>query len=165
MSGFTNIELEAGEEMVFGPVTSTKTTSFSGGAGPSQGAISRTSGRTVGITNQRVIVEDLDTPGKSQIVANEQVQRVLIKHKQRGGRPTITIAQVQTASGATVKVGLPGINPRKETLLGETFSNAEIATDKDALGSKGAMIAVAVVAGLVILCCLVFFVGPMILGQ
>ena len=91
--------------------------------------------------------------------------RVFIKHKQRGEQPTITIAQVQTASGATVKVGLPGINPRKETLLGETFPNAEIATDKGALGFQGAKIAVAVVAGLVILCCLVLFVGPIIVGQ
>ena len=47
--------------------------------------------------------------------------RVFIKHKQREGQPTITIAQVQTASGATVKVGLPGINPRKETLLGDSL--------------------------------------------
>ena len=59
VAGFNFTELEAGEKIVFGPVTSTKTGSLSGSGAPGQGqgSSSRTSGRTVGVTTQRVIIE------------------------------------------------------------------------------------------------------------
>ena len=60
MAGFNFTELEAGEKIVFGPVTSTKPASLSGSGGPGQGqgSLSRTSGRTVGVTNQRVCIRE-----------------------------------------------------------------------------------------------------------
>ena len=162
MSEFIGIELQTGERIVFGPVTSAKTSSFSGGAGPSQGTVSRTTGRTVGVTNQRVIIQDAQAPDKIQSIPAEQVQRVSIKHKKLGGQDTITIAQVRTASGTTVKVDLPGIDARQEGLLKETFPNAEISTASGP--SKGVLIAIGVVAALAIICCLVTF-GPLIIAR
>jgi hypothetical protein len=114
----------------------------------------------VGVTNQRIVIEDMQSPEKSKIIPNDQVQRVSIKRKQRGGQETITIAQVTTAAGATVKVDLPGINASQEARFGEVFPNAEIGAAKGL--SKGAIIALAVVGGLIVICCLVTFVGPLI---
>jgi hypothetical protein len=157
---FTSVEMQPGEEIIFGPVTSTKTTSVSGGSGPSQGSVSRTVGRTVGVTNQRVIIEDTQAPGKSTIIPNDQVQKVFIKRKKKGERESITIAKIETATGGTVKVDLPGIDASREAQLGEVFPNAEISQAK---GSKGVIIAIAVVGGLALLCCLVTYGIPLIL--
>ena len=151
----SSIELEAGEEIIFGPVTSVKTTRLSGGAGPSQGSISRSSGRTVGITNRRIIIEDMQNPARSQVVRNEQVQRVSIRRKKQG----ITVASVQTAAGP-VRVNLPRVSPQKESLLAATFPNAEIGAPKGL--PKGVVIAASVVVGFVALCCIVSIVGPML---
>jgi hypothetical protein len=158
---FTSIEMQPGEEIVFGPVTSTKTTSVSGGGGPSQGSISRTSGRTVGVTSRRVVIEDLQTPGKAKIIPNDQVQKVFIKRKKKGERESITIAKIETATGSTVKVDLPGIDARREAQLSETFPNAEISQAKGM--STGVIIAL-VAVGVAMLCCLAVTFGPMIAG-
>jgi len=151
----SHTELEPGEEIVFGPVTSVKTTSFSGGAGASQGSISRSSGRTVCVTDRRIIIEDLDQPARSRVIANEHVQRVSVKRRKQG----ITIAKVQTASG-TVNVNLPRVRPEKESSLVTTFPNAEIGPEKGV--GKGVVIAASVVVAFMALCCLVFTIGPML---
>jgi hypothetical protein len=158
---FASIEMQPGEEIVFGPVTSTKTTSVSGGGGPSQGSISRTVGRTVGVTNRRLVIEDLQDPAKAKVIPNDQVQKVFIKRKKKGERESITIAKVETMTGSTVKVDLPGIDAGRESQLGETFPNAEISQTSGL--STGVIIAI-VVAGLAVLCCLAVTFGPMIAG-
>ena len=155
MNELKHTELQAGEEILFGPVTSIKTTSFSGGTGPSQGSISRSSGRTVAVTNQRIIIEDVDDPTQSTVISNARVERVSIKRKKLG----ITIARVQTASG-TVNVDLPRVGLEKEPLLATTFPNAEIGTPKGI--PKPVVIAAGVVGGLLALCCLVSVVVPML---
>jgi hypothetical protein len=106
--GFKFTDLEDGERIVFGPITFTQTTSLSGGAGAGQSSVSKTSGRTVGVTNQRVIVEDLDSPGKTQTCANADVQRVYVQRKQRRGQLNVDLTKVQTASGQTIKLGIMG---------------------------------------------------------
>ena len=161
MNKFTSVEMQPGEEIVFGPVTSTKTTSVSGGSGPSQGSLSRTVGRTVGVTNRRVVIEDTQVPGKSTVIPNDQVQKVFIKRKKKGERESITITKIETATGGTVKVDLPGIDASRESQIGETFPNAEISQASGT--SKGVIIAVAVVGGLALLCCLVLYGVPLIL--
>jgi hypothetical protein len=161
MNEFTSVQMQPGEEIVFGPVTSTKTTSFSGGGGPSQGSISRTVGRTVGVTNRRLVIEDLQDPRKAKVIPNDQVQKVFIKRKKKGERESITIAKVETMTGSTVKVDLPGIDAGREAQLTEVFSNAEISQAKGL--STGVIIAL-VVAGLAVLCCLAVTFGPMIAG-
>jgi hypothetical protein len=158
---FTSVEMQPGEEIVFGPVTSTKTTSVSGGGGPSQGSISRTVGRTVGVTNRRLVIEDLQEPGKAKVIPNNQVQKVFIKRKKKGERESLTITKVETATGSSVKVDLPGIDANREAQLGETFPNAEISQAKGL--STGVIIAI-VVAGVAVLCCLAVTFGPLIAG-
>ena len=169
MNRFRRIELEDGEKLAFGPVTRTKTTTFSAGPGGAQGSgfgtpgsqlqqegISWSSGHTVGITNRRVIVEDLQSPDKSKIVPNEAVSRVFIRRK----GDTFAIAKVQTASGQTFKLNLGGIPIQDEPLLQQTFPQAEITTSSGILSSKGCLIALIVVGVLAALAC----VGPLILS-
>jgi hypothetical protein len=157
MAEFTSVEMQPGEEIVFGPVTSTKTTTVSGGTG----SASRTVGRTVGVTNRRVVIEDLDSPGKAKVIPIDQVQKVTIKRKKKGKRESITITKIETATGSSIKVDLPGINANRESEIGETFPNAEISQASGM--SKGVLIAMAVVVGLLLLCCLITFGMPLIL--
>jgi hypothetical protein len=161
MTEFSSVEMQPGEEIVFGPVTSTKTTSFSGGTGPAQGSVSRTVGRTVGVTNRRVIIEDTQNIGKSTIIPNDQVQKVTIKRKKKGERESITIAKIETATGSSIKVDLPGIDTRRESKLSETFPNAEIS---QASGLPTGVIIALVVVGVAVVCCLAVIVGPMLAG-
>ena len=153
---FNFTEIEPGEKVVFGPVTTTKTTSISGSDGLAQSSMSRTSGRTVGITDRQVIVEDLSSPDKTQIIANADVQRVFVKRKQRGGQTTLTLVRVATASGQTVKLDMKGLPGQAEDTLKEIFPGAEIAQ-----GGSTALLIIAIVIGVV-----VFFmcVLPMIIG-
>ena len=130
MNTFKFTELEDGETILFGPVTFTKTTSFSGGTGRAQSNVSKTSGRTVGVTSQRIVVEDIESPEKTQVVRNADVQRVFVKRKQSGGRSTITLTKAQTGSGQAVKLEIKGLPAQAETLLQSTFPNAEIVQDK-----------------------------------
>ena len=160
MTEFTSVEMQPGEEIVFGPVTSTKTTTVSGGTGPAQGGVSRTVGRTVGVTNRRIVIEDLQNPANSTVIPNDQVQKVTIKRKKKGEQESITIAKIETATGSSIKVDLPGIDARRESQLGETFPNAEISQASGM--SKGLVIAMAVIVGLALLCCLVTFGIPLI---
>jgi hypothetical protein len=158
VNSFNFTELEAGEELVFGPVTSTKTTNVSGSSGaPGQGGIfSLTSGRTVGVTNQRVIVEDLESPDRTQVVPNANVQRVFIKRQQRQGQSSVNLVKVQTASGP-VKLDIKGLPAQAEAMLESTFPNAEIVHGG---GSKvGLIIAIVVLGGIFLLCVLPFIIA------
>jgi hypothetical protein len=127
--GFKFTELQDGETIVYGPVTFTKTANFSGGAGPAQSSVSKSSGRTVGVTNRRVIIEDLNAADKTQVYSVADIQRVMVKRKQRHGRQNLDLTKVQTTSGQTVKLGIMGLPAQAESGLKETFPNAEIAQD------------------------------------
>ncbi|RME91008.1 MAG: hypothetical protein D6770_01310 [Anaerolineae bacterium] len=181
MISFLYTELEEGEEVVFGPVRQSQSTSFRLGpaqpmsrsgwsssgqfATPQQGVeVERTRGHVVGVTNRRVIWEDLLDSSKTRIVANEAVRQVFIKHKTSQGRPMITLDRVVDGSGQSIKLNLEGIPAQKQEQLQALFPNAEIRTTKGVLGSKGCMIALIVVAVLFALSC----VAPVIvylLGQ
>jgi len=128
--GFKHTELAESESIVFGPITSTSTTSFSGGAGASQSSVSKSSGRTVGVTNQRVVVEDLDAPDKTQTYGNDTMRRVYVKRTQRGNVATLALSRIETTSGQVVKLNIKGIPAQAENRLKEMFPNAEIAQDK-----------------------------------
>jgi hypothetical protein len=129
MRGFQFTELQDGEELVFGPVTFTQSASFSGGQGPAQANVSKTSGRTVGITNQRVIVEDLSSADKTETYPNTDIQHVYIKRKQRGEQPTIDITRISTSTGQVAKLGIAGLPVQAGNRFKELFPNAEVSTD------------------------------------
>lgn len=149
--GFDFTELEAGESIVFGPVTTTRSTSGSTG----QGSLSRSSGRTVGVTDLRVIVEDLSGPEKTQIIPNADVQKIAIKRQQRNQQSSITLVTATTASGRSVKLDLKGLPAQAETMLQETFPNAEIVESKGGGGSKVLLIIAIVVGAIIVLACVV----------
>ncbi|HEY75959.1 MAG TPA: hypothetical protein G4O00_07240 [Thermoflexia bacterium] len=155
--GFNFTELEAGERIVLGPVTTTKTTSVSGGVGPDQKSLSRTSGRTVGVTTQRVIIEDLKTPEGTQIIPNVDVQKVFIKRQQQKGQASLTLLKVQTAGGPAVKLDIRGLPSQSETIVREIFPNASIVEVK---GSKTLLIIAIVLGALVFFACVL----PLLLG-
>ena len=127
--GFKFTELQDGERIVYGPVTFTQTANFGGGTGPAQSNVSKSSGRTVGVTNRRVIVEDLNSADKTKVYDVTDIQRVLVKRKQRHGKQNLDLTKVQTTSGQTVKLGIMGLPAQAESGLKETFPNAEVAQD------------------------------------
>ena len=121
------------------------------------GGLSHTSGRTVGVTSQRIIVEDLKSPDRTQIVPNTDVQRVFIKRQQRQGRSSITLVKAQTASGQGVKLDVKGLPDQAENLLQGTFPNVEIVHGG---GSRvGLIIAIVVLGGIFLLCALPFIIA------
>jgi hypothetical protein len=161
MTEFTRVEFEEGEGMVFGPVSISKARGFAVGGRASQPGTSRTvARRTVGITDRRLIIEDLLRPDRSRIIPNDQVQTVSIKRERFGPRETITIARIRTDAGASVNLNLPGIEAGKESLIGDTFPYAQITEGKGP--SKGVLVAIALIAGLALLCCMTLYVGPLI---
>ncbi len=152
MNTFNFTELEPGEEILFGPITRTKTTTVSatgpgqriGPPRPQQASISRSSGQTIGVTNRRVIVEDLQSGDKTRIIPNDKVSRVFVRRKTKNNLTTLTLKRVQTANGQTHKLDLAGIPGHREKLLQETFPNAEISVEKGFVGSKGCLIVLAI---------------------
>ena len=157
---FNFTELEAGEKIVFGPITTAKTTSVSGGSGPGQTSLSHSSGRTVGITTQRVVVEDLKTPEKTQIMPNSAIQQVFIKRQQRKGQPSITLVKAKAMNGQIIELDMKGLPAQSEAMLQETFPGAEIVQSKGGVGSKVLLIVAILVGAVVFLTCIL----PLILS-
>ena len=148
MTGFTSIELGSDETIVFGPVTTTRNISVSGQpAGTTQQQLTHASGRTIGVTNQRIVIEDLKDSSKSKIIPNDQVQRVFISTKHRQGQASSELERVELTSGQSVKLDLKGLPAQAEATLKEIFPQAEIVQGKG--GSKGVKI-IAILAGVAI---------------
>lgn len=154
--------LEAGEEYVFGPVISTKTTSMSGGAGASQGSVSRSTSRTVGVTNHRIIIKDEKAPQGSQNIQNSDVRKVFVKKRVKNNVTTMTLVKVETASGSVINVDLKGIPSAQEERFSEVFPEADFEEVKG--GSKGIIIAAGIVAAVLFVCCIVVF-GPLLFAK
>ena len=106
MNQLQHTQLESDEKIVFGPVTSTKTTSV-GGSGPGQGgSLSHVSGRLVCVTNQRIIIEDLESADKTQVIPNAEVRQVFFKRKVQQGKPSLAITKAATRSGQNIKLDI-----------------------------------------------------------
>lgn len=161
MRGFNFTELGTGEEIVFGPVTTTTTASVSGSSDAGEQSLSRTKGRTVGITTQRVIVEDLQRPEAAQVIPNADVKQIFVKSRQRKGQESVTLVKVQTANGQTIKLDMKGLPPQSKNVLDETFPNAEIVQSKGS-GSKFLLIVVILVALLILVTCVLPLVASLI---
>jgi len=169
MNNFLYTQLEPDEKIVFGPVTRTKTTSFSA-TGPGQqpgfgtpqsqqASFSQASGETIGVTNQRVIIEDLESSDKTRTYTVRDVREVHVRRKTQHGQETLTLTKILADYGQMVKLNL-SIPVHGENLIQETFPNAKIIADKGILGSKGCLIAVIVALALAVLVC----VGPIIVS-
>jgi hypothetical protein len=157
--------LEPDEKIVFGPVTRTKSTSFSatgpggqpgfGAHQPRQASLSRASGQIIGITTLRIIIEDLKSSDKTQTYTAQDVREVYVRRKTQRGQEMLVLTKVLADYGQMIKLNL-SIPAHEEKLIRETFPYAKIIADKGILGSKGCLIAVIVVLVLAVLVC----VGP-----
>jgi hypothetical protein len=167
MDNFLHIQLEPDEKIVFGPVTHTKTSSFSA-TGPGQqpgfgtpqsqqASFSQASGQIIGVTNQRVIIEDLESSDKTRTYTVRDVREVHVRHKTQHGQETLVLTKVLADYGQMVKLNL-NIPAHDEKLIQDTFPHAKIIADKGILGSKGCLIAIIVALALVVFVC----VGPLI---
>ena len=161
MNQLQHTQLESGEDIVFGPVTSTKTTSVSG-SGPGQGGVpgqsgslSHVSGRLVCVTNQRIIIEDLQSADKTQITPNADVAQLFFKRKVQNGKPMLAITKAVTNAGQKIKLDLKWLPAAAEAQMREVFPGAEVGPEKV---SKVPLIIAAVVVGLGLLVC----VGPLL---
>jgi hypothetical protein len=135
MSEFYFTQLEEGEKMVFGPVTSSKSSSASFSSGDQQvGGTTRTVERKVGVTDRRIIAEQSGSPSGTRIVPNDEVKTVFIRREKFGGQPHLAIASVQTRSGQTVTLNLRGLNAQAEGAIEQAFPNATIQEKKGCLG-------------------------------
>lgn len=152
--------LRAGETYVFGPVTSTKNTSMRGGAGGVQGSTSRSSSRTVAVTNHRILIDDSKASGGPRSIENTDIVKVFVKKRTKNNVTTLTLVKVETASGSVIDLNLKGIPTVREELFGETFPDATFEQVK--AGSKGIIIVAAVVAVLIALCCVITIIIPLL---
>jgi len=126
MSQFTHTKLQDDETIVLGIVTFSSSGGFSLRFGSASGGTSTTRTRKVGVTNQRVIVEQVGSPEQTQIVANVDVRRVHLKHDQFGAK----ITKIETTRNQTLNLDLGGLRPQEEARLNELFPNAEIKGQK-----------------------------------
>jgi hypothetical protein len=159
---FKFTKLREGEQVVFGPVTTTRSTSVSASGGTGQGSLTSSSGRTVGVTSLRVIAEDLSSADKTLIISNAEVQRVAIKRQQRQGQSSITLVSATATNGQTIKLGIKGLPAQSEAVLAETFANAEVFESKGGSGKVVLIIAI-VIGAVVVLACVVPMLIPLIL--
>lgn len=172
MNKFINVELKPDEKIVFGLVTHTKF--FSIGGTPQQpGAYTQgenfeyqnarpvhiTSGTTTGVTNQRVISEDLKNPRKTKIIANAQVTKVFLIKKKKRGKDTLTLEKVETKTGQSLKLAIQGIPVHAEENIKKTFPQAQIVQGK---GSSTLLKVIGVLVGLCIFfACVIPFIVDM----
>jgi hypothetical protein len=135
MSEFYFTQLEENEKMVFGPVTSRKSSSASFSAGGQRvGGATHITESKVGVTNRRIIAEQAGAPSATRIIPNDEVKAVFIRREKFAGRPHLAIANVQTSSGQTVKLNLGGLSAQAEGAIQQTFPNATIQEKKGCLG-------------------------------
>lgn len=131
MSAFPFTQLDEGEVMVIGPITFSRSSSFSVSGPTGQRAqVGRTKQRVMGVTNRRIIVEETGKPNATRIVANAEVKRVYFKRDKFGGK----IEKVETSRGQTIELNIGGLNPIHEARLFEVFPNAEIGQKKGLFG-------------------------------
>ncbi|MBU0493213.1 MAG: hypothetical protein KKA73_25370 [Chloroflexi bacterium] len=131
MNEFTHTKLQDGEKVVLGIMTFSSSGGFSLRFGNASGGGSATRTRKVGVTNRRVIVEQVGSPEQTQIVANADVRRVHLKHDKFGAK----IEKIETTRNQTLKLDLGGLHPIEESRLNELFPNAEIKGQKHGPGT------------------------------
>ena len=129
MNGFIFTKLADGETIVFGISSSSSSVSFGFSHGGQTGGASTARRRLVGVTTQRVIIEESQDSQKTVIVPNGDVTRVELKRDKFG----ITIAKIETNRGKKIDVNLMGLTPPQAMQASQVFPNAKIDAPKDIL--------------------------------
>ena len=111
-----------GEEIVFGPVRSTKDSSLPVHVEENHEEITHTSFRTVAVTNQRVVVEEGDS---CITIPNVDITAIVIKHHNpKSGKASISLVAVESKSGLHVRLNMPNLPHDCEHDLMAIFPNA-----------------------------------------
>lgn len=122
MTRFNFTTLRPDEEIIFGPLTIaldpvTRT------------AVEKTEDagtylRVVGVTNQRLIVENGGRAEDARAIDQTQVREVIISPENFAGQPRLILDQVKLADGEIVPVQLALMDPEAEPKLRMAFSEA-----------------------------------------
>lgn len=132
MSDFYFSELEDGEEIVFGVVTSSRHSSQSVVENGRQIVASlQSSERKLGVTNQRVIVESAGQPEATIVIPNEQVRRVFLDRDIFMGQPRLTLSAVESVYNQHVELDIDSLSAEDEVAIRTLFPTAEIITEGD----------------------------------
>jgi hypothetical protein len=125
---FAIVQLEPGENIVFGISLETSSSSFQV-QGVSLGGSSKETRKAV--TDRRVIVEA--STGDVTLSPNGDVKTVTLAREKQMGVEVLRIVSVADGAGKTHALGLGGIDPGHEARIKELFPAATLATKKKGL--------------------------------
>lgn len=131
MSDFYFTQLEGGEEVVFGVLTSSSRSSSSSsvsvmGETVHRGGTSESRETKYGVTNRRVVVEAAGQPEATKTIPNGDIRRVYLKREQFVGQERLVIDALETASGERLEQDLALFPEQDEALIRQTFPQAEV---------------------------------------
>ena len=120
---FTN-KLEAGEEIIFGPVVTDLELKSGRQSDLHQITAAPDANRTVAITNQHILVA---TGSRMITIPNDNVRLIYLgQQKTKSGRSTYTLLRAYRTSNQVAQLDIPGLDESGKARLGEIFPNAEI---------------------------------------
>ena len=122
---FAIVQLEPGEQLVFGVALETSSTSFSV-QGVNVGGSTKETRK--GITDRRVIIEA--STGQITSIPNGDVKTVTIMREKEMGVDVLRIVSVVDAAGRTHALSLGAIDPGHEGRIKQMFPAATLATKK-----------------------------------
>lgn len=128
VESFSIVQLEPGEQVVFGISLETSSSSFSV-QGISVGGSSKEVRKA--ITDRRVIVEV--STGDVTAVPNGEVKTVTIQREKQMGVEVLRIVSVANAAGQKIGLDLGGIDPGHEARIQQLFPAATLAMKKKGL--------------------------------
>lgn len=122
-------KLQDGEEIIFGPASQVQESTLSVKAEDDSKRMTHTSFRTVCVTNKRIIIET----GDSHIhFPNNDIKRIIINRNLNKKKEIVSfnLMKAKTKKGNLVKLEIPNILTKNETLMAETFPNAVIEEER-----------------------------------
>ncbi len=127
MKGFIFTKLADGETIVWGISSSSSSVSFGFSRGGQTGGASSARMRLVGVTNQRIIIEESQDASKTVIVPNEDVTRVELRRDKFG----VALTKIETKRGQKIDVKLIGLTPPQAMQVNQVFPNAKVDAPKE----------------------------------
>lgn len=132
MQGFRFTKIEEGEEIIFGPHTSSMQSNMSVHRVGEPSHATHTSVRIVCVTDRRLIIETGDS---AVTVPTRDIQLVVIKRKPgKVGPRRFDILRVKSKNGHRILLDIPDLKASREADLSATFPNAQIKEKKGLFG-------------------------------
>ncbi len=102
MSDFYYTNLDDGEQMVFGVLTQSSSSSNTTNVMGEVTSSHESRERKIGITDRRVIVETANAPDATRSILNTDVRQVFVKRGEFMGRPNNMLVRIETTNGETI---------------------------------------------------------------